>query len=101
MKEAKRNLDSLLKETLLALYSDCPEIIHALHQLDFSKVNRKFRENLFSYISEDEYYKMDEILHSGEYVKYRDAVDRSSLAVTEDLAKLIELTLAQNEGKLN
>ena len=95
------SLDNLLKSTLLALYADCPEIVYALHQLDFSKVNRKFRENLFSYISEEDYYKMDEILHSDEYMRYRDAVDRASLAVTTDLAELMELTLAQNEGKLN
>ena len=44
---------------------------------------------------------MDEILHSDEYMRYRDAVDRASLAVTTDLAELMELTLAQNEGKLN
>lgn len=95
------SLDTLLKDTLLSLYRDSPEITYALLQCDFTAVSRKFREELFARISPDKYYHMDALLHSEEYYEYRDAIDRASLAVTNDLADLMEFTLAQNEGKLN
>lgn len=96
------SLENLLKNTLKALYYDSPEITSALNEIDFSKVNRKFREELFSRISEEEFYKMDAILHSDEYMRYKDAIDRSSMAITNELANIIEFTMTQNEGgKLN
>lgn len=101
MMTKNKNLDNLLRGTLLSLYKDCPEITDALLQCDFSKVNRSFRENLFARIDEEEYWAMDEILRSDEYMKYRDAIDQASLSITDELADLIEFVVAENGGNIN
>ena len=94
-----KSLDNLLKNTLLSLYSDCPTITDALLQCDFSKVNRSFRENLFARIDEEAYWHMDEILHSDEYVAYKNAIDLASLAITDELAGLIEFVVSEGGAK--
>ncbi len=93
------SLDTLLKNTLMHLYYDSPEVTSALQAIDFTKVNRKFKEELFSRISEEDFYKIDAIFYSEEYLRYRDALDFASMAVTVDLAEIIEFTLTQNKGE--
>lgn len=94
-------MDNLLRDTLLALYRDTPEITEALLKCDYTRITRKYKEELFARISPDEFYKMDAILHSDEYIKYRTAVDQAAFACTEQLAQLIEFSLAEQEGGLN
>lgn len=94
-----RTLDTLLRNTLLSLYADSDEITDALLQCDFSKVNRSFRENLFARIDEEAYWHMDEILHSDEYVAYKNAIDLASLAITDELADLIEFVVQEGGAK--
>lgn len=86
-------MDTLLLETLLALYHDCPEITEALKKLDFSKVNYKFQQELFLRIEPIEFYKMDAIVHSDEYRVYRDAIDRACLACTQELSSLLNFVI--------
>ena len=97
----KNRLDNLLKETLVALYYDLPEVVHALQQIDFSVVNRNFKNELFSRISEEDFYKVDEYLHSDEYFAYKDAIDQASMTVTTELAALIEFVTTEKGGKIN
>ena len=96
-----KGLDNLLKDTLLSLYADCPEISDTLRQLDFSMVNRSFRENLFARISEEDYYAMDAILHSDEYMNYKQAIDQASLVITDELGELIEFVVQEKGGNVN
>jgi hypothetical protein len=95
------SLDTLLRNTLISLYKDCPEITDALLQIDYSVLNYSFKRALFSHISEEEFYKMDEILHSEEYMKYRDAIDRASVSITEELGDLISFVVTENGGSVN
>jgi hypothetical protein len=44
---------------------------------------------------------MDEILHSDEYMKYRDAIDRASVSITEELGDLISFVVTENGGSVN
>lgn len=98
-----RNLDNLLKDTLVHLYIDLPEVAYALNNISYDVVNRKFKQKLFELISESEFEEMDNLLHSEAYYKYKDAIDRASMSVTTDLAELIEFAgIQSNEGgKIN
>lgn len=93
-------MEHILKNTLMALYADTPEIIYALQKCDFTKLNTKFKSEMFSRISKEEFEYIDNILHSDSYIKYRDAVDGAALACTQELANLISFVV-ENEGNLH
>lgn len=86
-------MDKILKSTLLTLYADCPEIVQALQKCDFTKLNRKFTEEVFSRISKEEFEYIDGILHSDAYMRYHDAVNGASFACTQELANLISFVV--------
>lgn len=86
-------MNHILRNTLLALYADCPEIIQALQKCDFTKLNRKFTEEVFSRISKEEFEYIDGILHSDAYMRYKDAVDGAAMAMTNELANLISFVV--------
>lgn len=92
------NVDDLLKNTLLSLYKDCPDITAALLQCDFSILNYNFKKALFSRISEEEFNVVDTFLRSEEYKKYKFAIDSAAMSVTEELAEMIDFVTAQNDG---
>ena len=97
----KNRLDNLLKETLIGLYYDLPEVVYALQQISYDVVNRNFKNELFSRISEEDFYKVDAYLHSDEYFAYKDAIDQASMSVTTELAALIEFVTTEKGGKIN
>lgn len=94
-------MQNLLRDTLLALYKDSDEITDALKQCDWTSVQYKFQQELFLRIEPIEFYKMDAVLHSDEYMQYRDAVDMAAMACSNDLSQMIEFVIEQREGKLN
>ena len=91
-------MKNLIKESMLALYRDCPEIYDALIDIDWSKVESKFRNEVFARIDPDTFYKVDGWLHSDDYTKYKRAVEESSMSCTTDLAQIIEFTLQEREN---
>lgn len=91
-------MKNLLRDSMLALYRDSDEIYSALLQVDWSKLNYKFQQELFLRISPDRFYAMDEILHSDAYIEYREAIDRAALACSNDLANLLEFVVSENEN---
>lgn len=94
-------MKNLLRDSMLALYRDCPEIYDALIDIDWSKVETKFRNEVFSRVDPDTFYKVDGWLHSDDYMKYRRAVEEGSMACTTELAQIIEFTLQEREGGLH
>lgn len=86
-------MQNLLRDTLLQLYKDSPEITEVLLKCDFTKLNRKFTEEVFSRISKEEFEYIDGILHSDAYMRYRDAVDGAAFACTQELANLISFVV--------
>lgn len=94
-------MKNLLRDSMLALYRDCPEIYDALIDIDWSKVKTKFRNEVFSRIDPDTYYKIDAVLHSDDYLRYKSAIDSSACACTTELAQIIEFTLQEREGGLH
>ena len=97
----KNRLDNLLKDTLIGLYYDLPEVVYALQQISYDVVNRNFKNELFSRISEEDFYKVDEMLHTEAYFKYKTAIEESSLAVTVQLAELINFVTTENNKRLD
>lgn len=92
----------ILKSSLLNLYADLPEVVDLIHQCDFSKVSRKWTEELFLNIDPDEFYEIDAILRSEPMKRYTEAVQRATLASTRDLSELIDFViLERNGGKIN
>ena len=84
---------SVLKNSLLALYRDSEEITESLKLIDYSALDRDFYSTLFTHISEEDFYEVDNFLNSDKVMMYYNAVDKAALAMTNDLAKLIELAL--------
>lgn len=94
-------MQNLLRDTLLALYRDSDEITDALKQCDWEKIQYKFQQELFLRIDPLEFYKIDAILHSKEYARYRDAVDMAAMACSNDLSLLLDFVMEQKEGGLH
>ena len=88
-----KTTDGILKNSLLALYADDEGIVESLKLCDYTAVNSKFRAELFSRISEDEFYRMDTVLRSPEYINYKMAIDSAACACTTQLADLIALAM--------
>jgi hypothetical protein len=94
-------MKDLLKNTLLQLYRDDENITEALKQCSWERVQYKFQQELFLRIDPLEFYKMDAILHSAEYARYRESVDMAAMACSNDLSDLIEFVMEQREGGLH
>ena len=88
-------LDTLLKNSLLALYADDESIVECLRLCDFSEINSKFKAELFQRINYDDFTKMNDILHSKEYIHYRECVDSAAYACTREIANLIAFAIEQ------
>ena len=94
-------LDNLLKNTLIGIYYDSPEIVQAIDKLDFTQVNYKFKQELFERIDEGTFSRIDSFLRSEDYAKYKNAIDGASLAVTRELGEMMSFVYSQKEGDLN
>lgn len=88
-------LTDTLKSSMLALYYDDEEIYEALLQVDWTQLNSKYSQELFSRIDVNTFYYVDEFLHSDEYMLYANAVNQAAMSVTQDLANLIKLAKVQ------
>ena len=93
------NKRPILKNSLLALYRDSDEITEALNLIDWSQLDHKFYKELFYHIEEELFWKVDTYLNGDDVMAYHNAVDRAAMAVTNDLAALIELALVNKEVK--
>ena len=90
-----KTTDGILKNSLLALYADDEGIVESLKLCDYTAVNAKFKAELFSRISEDEFHRMDAVLRSPEYINYKMAIDSAACACTTQLADLIAFAMEQ------
>lgn len=94
-------MKNLLRDVMLSLYRDSDEITSALIDIDWSKVESKFRNEVFARIDPDTFYKVDGWLHSDDYLRYKSAIDSSAQSCTMELAQIIEFTLQEREGGLH
>lgn len=92
---------SVLKDSLYILYKDSPEILYALSQVDFTQLNTKFQAELDQRIDRTTYQKVEDFLATPEYLLYCESIQSASMAMTQDLAKLIEFVLDKPKGEVN
>ena len=78
---------------MLALYRDSEEITESLKLIDYSALDKEFYATIFTHISEEDFYEVDNFLNSDKVMMYYNAVDKAALAMTNDLANLIQLAL--------
>lgn len=83
----------ILRNSLLSLYKDSDEITESLKLIDYTILDKEFYDTVFTHISEEDFYEVDNFLNSDKVLMYYNAIDRAAMAMTDDLAKLIELAL--------
>lgn len=88
----------ILKESLLALYADLPEMVELIYQIDFDKLNHKFYSELFLRIPEEKFNKINDYLRSDEVMQYNEAIQSATLACTTSLTDVIGFLVAEREG---
>ncbi len=94
-------MSSVLKEAMLTLYRDSPEILYCLQQLDYSQLSINFQREMDQRISREAVKEVEEFLASEKYICYANSVSESSMALTREISKLLEFVLVSNEGELN
>lgn len=90
---------SILRNSLMSLYRDSDEIIEALQLVDFTQLDYDFYKAVFSHIDEHEFWAVDDYLNGEQVKRYHHAVDQAAMAVTQDLANLIELAILEKNVK--
>lgn len=80
---------SYLRDYFLSCYADDPEVVSVLLQIDFSKLNHKFKKELLSNTDEDTLEAVGLFYNSPAFKEYQKAFERASMAVTKDLAMLM------------
>lgn len=94
-------MSDVLKSAMMVLYRDSPEILYCLQQIDYSKLNVKFQKELDARIDRGTYNKVEEFLATDDYLNYCVAVSEASMAMTTEIAKLIEFVLDKPKGEVN
>nr|DAH57180.1 MAG TPA: hypothetical protein [Caudoviricetes sp.] len=94
-------MSNVLKEAMLTLYRDSPEILYCLQQLDYDELSINFQREMDQRISREDVKEVEEFLASEKYVCYCNAVNEASMALTREISKLLEFVLTPREGELN
>lgn len=94
-------MSNVLKEAMLTLYRDSPEILYCLQQLDYTSLEVTFQKELDARIDRKTYDQVEKFLASDDYLRYVEAVNSASMSMTRDIAKLIEFVLDKPQGELN
>lgn len=94
-------MSNVLKDAMMQLYRDSPEILYCLQQLDYSALNAKFQKELDARIDRDTYNKVEEFLATDDYLNYCTAISEASMSMTVEIAKLLEFVLDKPKGEVN
>ncbi len=86
-------MSDVLKQAMLTLYRDSPEILYCLQQLDYTSLEVTFQKELDARIDRKTYEEVEKFLASEHYFRYVEAVNSASMSMTRDIAKLIEFVL--------
>ena len=94
-------MSDVLKNAMLSLYRDSPEILYCLQQISYDTLNVKFQKELDARIDRGTYNKVEEFLATDEYLNYCTAISEASMSMTQDIAKLLEFVLDKPKGEIN
>ncbi|QGH72573.1 MAG: hypothetical protein [Myoviridae sp. ctThM1] len=86
-------MSNVLKQAMLTLYRDSPEILYCLQQLDYTSLEVTFQKELDARIDRKTYDEVEKFLASDDYLRYVEAVNSASMSMTRDIAKLIQFVL--------
>lgn len=95
-----KKFENMLKASLVSVYYNDPEIAAALAVMNYEKTAFKFKTELLNNISLEKFNVVDNFLRSDEYKEYKLAVDKATLATTQQLAEMISLVVA-DKGAIN
>lgn len=93
-------MSDVLKNAMITLYRDSPEILYCLQQLDYSALEVRFNQEINARIDRKTYEEVEKFLASDEYIRYCTAVSQAYMSMTRDISKLIEFVL-DKEGNIN
>lgn len=94
-------MSNVLRDAMMVLYRDSPEILYCLQQLDYSSLEVKFNQEIDARIDRKTYEEVEKFLASDEYMQYCVAVSESSMSMTRDISNMLEFVLHPKEGELN
>lgn len=94
-------MSNVLKEAIMTLYRDSPEILYCLRQISYDELSINFQREMDQRISREDVKEVEEFLASEKYICYSNSVNESSMALTREISKLLEFVLTSNEGELN
>lgn len=94
-------MSDVLKSAMMVLYRDSPEILYCLQQISYDTLNVKFQKELDARIDRGTYNKVEEFLATDDYLNYCVAISEASMAMTQEIAKLLEFVLETNKGETN
>lgn len=94
-------MSDVLKQAMLTLYRDSPEILYCLQQLDFTQLNTTFQKEIDARIDRKTYDEVEKFLASEDYLRYVEAVNSASMSMTRPISELLEFVLTKNEGEIN
>ena len=94
-------MSDVLKSAMMQLYRDSPEILYCLQQINYDTLNVKFQKELDARIDRGTYNKVEQFLATDEYLNYCTAISEASMAMTTEIAKLIEFVLDKPKGEIN
>lgn len=92
---------SLLRNSLFELYRNDPYVLELLLQCDLSILENNFTRELYARLDKESCEEAQEILSSDLVNNYDYAVQSATLAITKDIAQLLDLVLTENTGRLN
>ncbi len=94
-------MSDVLKQAMMQLYRDSPEILYCLQQLSYDELSVNFQREMDQRISREDVKEVEEFLASEKYICYANSVSESSMALTREISKLLEFVLVNNEGEMN
>lgn len=94
-------MSTVLKQAMLTLYRDSPEILYCLQQLNYDELSVNFQREMDQRISREDVKEVEEFLASEKYICYANSVNEASMALTREISKLLEFVLTSNEGEVN
>ncbi|MNQ40516.1 hypothetical protein D3C85_541730 [compost metagenome] len=90
--------ENILKGSLSALYYGDKNFLDTIDKMDFTNVRLEFMSELFSIMSPEEFYNVNDLLHSEQYLLYAEAVSHAIMAVSKKLADIAVFAQANADG---
>lgn len=92
---------SVVKDTILKMYSEHYEISEMLRSLDWSSLEVQFQKELDERISREDFDEATKLLASDLIFRYDQAVMQSVMAMTRQINDLLDLVTYQPTGRAN